>query len=158
MDLYLRPIKELGLKVSQYIKKIHWQFPMLMIKSSDQTQFMGNGVLPQSIQNVGHRMRQTFQNRSLSEGNVPPNMPRNNNEDDNELDEGNDPNRPPPLSTSSSEPIFKTYEGNVVKHDNSQRITNILSYNTKGNVIENSFNHNHSSPQSLCLFFRFWRS
>ena len=113
-------------------------------------------MLPQSIQFIGQRTLQTFPNRSLSEGNVPPNMPRNNNhDDDEEFDERNDPNRPPPLSTSS-EPIIRTFEGNYTKHDNSVHKTNISSYNTEGNTIENSFNYNYSSRQSLCFFFLVW--
>ena len=43
-------------------------------------------------------------------------MPRIN--DDEKFDEINR-NRPPPLSTSSSKPIFRTIEGNFIKHDNS---------------------------------------
>jgi len=118
------------------------------VRPQYQTQSMGNGVLPQSIQFIGQRARalQTFPNRSLSEGNVPQNMPRNNNEDDEEFDESNDPNRPPPLSTSS-EPIIRTFEGNYIKHDNSVHKTNISSYNAERNKLENCFNYNYSSRQ-----------
>ena len=96
------------------------QSPMLMIKSTDQTQLIGNatGVLPQSIQSIDQRMHQAFQNpgRSLFERKDTPNMPRIN--DDEKFDEINR-NRPPPLLTSSSKPIFRTIEGNFIKHDNS---------------------------------------
>ena len=110
-------------------------------------------MLPQSVQFIDQRMRQTFGNRSLSDGNVPPNMPRNNYEDDEEFDESNDSNRPlPPLSTSS-EPIIRTFEGNYTKHDNSVHKTNISSHNAERNKVENCFNYNYSSRQSLCLFF-----
>ena len=114
-------------------------------------------VLPQSIQFIDQRMRQTFESpgRSLSEGNVPLNVPRNNDE---EFDESNS-NKPPPLLTSSSEPIFRTIEGNVIKHDNSSHIMNISSYNAEGNEIKDCFNYNYSSRQSLCPFFLgFWRN
>ena len=137
-------------RVRPQSKSIHKKdiLPNIDDESSDQTQVMG--VIPQSIQFIDQRMRQTFQNRSFSEGNVPSNMPGNNDEE--EFDESN-PNRPPPLLTSSSEPIFRTIEGNVIKHDNSSHITNISSYNAKDNEIENSFNYNYSSQQSLCFSF-----
>ena len=108
-------------------------------------------MLPQSVQFIDWRMRQTFENRSLSDGNVPPNsMPRNNYEDDedSEFDESNDPNRPPPLSTSS-EPIIRTIIGDYTKHDNSVYKTNISSYNAERNTI---LNYDYSSRQGLCLF------
>jgi hypothetical protein len=124
-----------------------------MAKPSDQTQqVMGNDVLSQGVQFVGQRMRQTLGKKSLSEGNVPPNMSRNN-DDDEEFDENNDRSKKPPLLTSSSEPIYRTIEGNYIKHDNSVHETNISSHNTEGNKIENCFNHNYSSRQSLCRLF-----
>ena len=102
-------------------------------------------MLPQSIQFIG------LANRSLSEGNVLPIMPRNNSlsDDDEEFDESNDPNRLPPLSTSS-EPIIRTFKGNYIKHDNVYK-TNISSYNEYRDNILNCFNNNYSSIQSLCL-------
>ena len=161
MDVSLPPMKESGLKVSQYIKKI--QSAILMTKASDQTpklpQFMADGVLPHSIQHIGQTMHQTFRfsnsTRSLSEENVVPNIPRNNDDDD---DEYNDPNKPPPqaVSTSSSGPIFRTFEGNLTKHDNSVHQMNILSFNAENNTIKDSFNNNvlvDSSRQCLCRFF-----
>ena len=64
--------------VHKSIHKKKMQSPMLMIKSSDQTQLIGNarGVLPQSIQSIDQRMHQTFQNpgRSLFERKDSPNM------------------------------------------------------------------------------------
>ena len=83
-------------------------------------------------------------------------MPRNN--DDDESDENNDSNRPqaPPLSTSSSEPIYKIYEGDLTKEDFSVHRTYVSSYNTEGNVIRNSFNDKASDDylrQGLCSFF-----
>ena len=133
-----------------------------MSKSSDQTHnlppLIGNGALPQGIQDIDQRMRQTFANRSLSEGNAAPNMHRNN--DDDEFDENNDsdPNKPPPLLTSTSEPIYRTFEGNLTKYNNSVHKTNISSFNAEHNEVKNSFNDNYSvssSRQGLCRSFFF---
>ena len=125
-----------------------------MTKLSDQTQdspqITGNGMLPYRIQHIEQRMRQTFSERSLSEGNVAPNMPRNN---DDEFDENNDPIKPPPISTSSSEPIVRTIDGNFTKVDNSKHKTNISSNNVKDNVIINSFNYNYDPREGICVVF-----
>jgi hypothetical protein len=119
-----------------------------MAKSSDQTQFMGNDVLSQGIQHIGPQSWQTFGNRSLSEENVAPNMSRNSDDDNDDFDENNDRNKPPP---SSSEPIYRTFEGNVIKHDNRVYKTKISSYNAERNKIKNAFNYNYSP--GLCRFF-----
>jgi hypothetical protein len=71
-------------------------------------------------------------------------MSRNNDDEDEESDgNNNDPNKPPPLSTSSSEPIYKTFKGNVVKHDNSVHKTNISSFNAENNEVIDCFNSNY---------------
>ena len=150
MDLRLPPIKESGLKVSQYIKKIY--FPILMTSASDQAhnlpQSMENSMLPQGIQRIEQRMRQINSREGFT-----PNMSRNN--DDGGSDE-NDRNKRPPVSTSSSEPIHRTIKGNFTKYDNSVRKTNISSFNVKDNTIRNSFNSTNtlvdSSRECLCLF------
>lgn len=125
-----------------------------MAKSSEQTQNLpqitGNGVIPYGIQHIEQRMRQTFPTRSLSEGNVAPNMSRNN--DDDEFDETNDPNKPPPVLTSSSEPIVRTVKGHYTKVDNSKHQTNISSFNAEHNEIIKSFNDNFDPRESVCAF------
>ena len=135
-----------------------------MSTSSDQTQTM-EGVLPQSIQYIEQRMRKTFANRSLSEGNAVPNVIRNGDDDDDDDDESeneiNIPNKPLPLPISSSEPIYRTYKGNLTKFDNSVHETNIMSKNAEYNEIRHSFNYNYSvgpSRKGLCgfFFFCFW--
>ena len=81
-------------------------------------------------------------------------MPRNNDEDESE--ENNDSNKPPPLSTSSSEPIYRHYKGNLTKEDNSVHTTNVSSYNSERNFIRNAFNDKTSDDylrQGLCSFF-----
>ena len=94
---------------------------MLIIKSSDQAQLMLNGVLPKNIQVIDQRMRQP--SRTRTDAYLRENFHRICLEltlinDDEEFDEINR-NRSPPLSTSSTKPIFRTIEGNFIKHDNS---------------------------------------
>ena len=118
-----------------------------MTKSLDQTH-----NFPQ-IPQIDKMFRQAFSNRSQSEGNVAQNIPRNN--DDNNV---NDSNKPPPLSTSSSEPIYTIYNGNLTKKDFSVHRTYVSCNNSEGNVIRNSFNDKTSDDylrQGLCRFFRF---
>jgi hypothetical protein len=102
-------------------------------------------------------MYQTFSpNRSSSEGNAAPNMSRNNDDDDDDESDGNN-NDPPLPSTSSKEPIYTTYTGNVIKHDNSVHKTNVSSFNAEDNEIINCFNNNYvvDPRQSLCFLFFF---
>jgi len=62
----------------------------------------------------------------------------------------NDPNKPPPVSTSgfnfppssNGGPIFRTIDGNLTKHDHSFNQTNLNSFNTENNTTQNSFNDN----------------
>lgn len=124
-----------------------------MNEASDQTPrlppFLENSVLPHSVRHIEQRMLQTFSNSTQSEGNAVSNMPRNN--DDEEFDENNDsdPNKPPTVSTSSSSrPTIRTVKGNLTKHDNSFRKTNISSFNAEYNEIENSFNDNYTVDSS----------
>jgi len=102
-------------------------------------QLLGNSTIQQGVHQIDRSFRQAFSNRSLSEGNVVPNMPRNNDDDESDENDGSY-KPPPPLSTSSSEPIYTTYKGNLTKYDNSVRETNVSSYNTKDNKIINAFN------------------
>ena len=118
---------------------------MSKASDSDQTprarlpQLMGNSTLHDGIQFIDQRAREIFSNlprRSLPEEDAVHNMPRNNDED--EDDDINVPNNRPPLAG----PIYRTFEGNVTKYDNSSRKTNISSCNAEGNTINNSFNEN----------------
>ena len=153
------------------------------------------------IRCIEQRMRQTMSGltRSLSEENVVPNVPRNN--DDESDDESmtsytsgaisrphiatnhsqdstfsmqvdrpmgksnpfnlgpnnsiyphsysnpsvnDDPNKPPPVSTSSRGPTIRTINGNFTKFNNSVHQKNISSHNVKGNTVINSCNYNCS--------------
>ena len=133
-----------------------------MTEASDQPprlpQYLENSVLPYSIPHIEQRFRQTFSNSTRPEENAVSNIPRNNDDDDDdEFDGNNDPNSPPPVSTSSSRPTIRTIKGNLVKHDNSVRKTNISSHNAEDNTIKDAFNDNYVDPsrQCLCLFFLF---
>ena len=64
--------------------------------------------------------------------------------------ENGDPNKPPPVSTSSRGLTIRTIEGNLTVYDNTVHQTNISSHNVKGNKVINSFN-----PKCLCRFC-FW--
>ena len=129
-----------------------------MTKLSDQTQdspqITGNGMLPYSLQRIKQRMRQTFSKRSISEGSVVPNMPRNN--DDEEFDGNNNPTKPPPITTSFSEPIVRNFKGNLTKFDNSKHETNVSCNNVKNNVIKDSFNNDYDPREGkICCHFYF---
>jgi activator of HSP90 ATPase len=113
-----------------------------------------NSVLPH-LQHFEQRMRQTFskpkgQPQSSSEVNVVQNFPRNNDNDG--FDGNNDPNNPPPVSTSSSGPTVRTIKGNYTKHDNSEHKLNISSFNVEDNEVIDSFNN-----KRLCRSC-FWRT
>lgn len=78
-----------------------------------------------------------------------------------DIHEDNNPNRPPPVSPShlpprsSGGPQFRNNPGNFSKRDTNVYETNISSFNTTNNTIQNSFNDNSlvdSSGNRSCYF------
>jgi hypothetical protein len=57
---------------------------------------------------------------------------------------------PPRVSASSSAPIFRTINGDLIRHDTSVHQTNISSFNVEHNTIKNSFNNNSFDSSGKC--------